>query len=954
MRTLPRAVCLVLAAALSLVVVPASPAAAAPGIDPATVDLTLGSGESQTIAATVTTPPTAPRPDIVLLADTTGSMQPVLANVSQNIRRIVGEVKAAQPEAQFAVAEYKEQRNTRAFHVNTPLTSDENAVANGVDDWLLNVGGGGAPWTDFINAHYRIGTDAFAFRPNTTRIVAWFGDARSHDPSMGHTQQDAIQALQAQGIRVVAVPLTDGAGGGLDALGQASALTAATRGELLPPTAANAVAQGLLDGIRALDVIVAPTVTSCDPALTVGFSPSTSTVPSGANAVFQQTIGVRADAAPGTYGCAVDYRINGVSTGYTQSITVDVPGQSTNLRIGDVSVPEGDSGVSSATFAVTLDEASPEPVTVRFSTADGTATAPGDFVATSGEVIFAPGAVSQQIVVPVVGDTAVEPDETFTVNVSEAVGATIADGQGVGTIVDDDREGSPAGLSIGDVSVPEGDSGTTSATFAVTLDEASPEPVTVRFTTSDGTATAPSDFVATSGEVTFAPGAISQQIVVPVVGDTAVEPDETFTVNLSAATGATIADGQGVGTIVDDDRELQPALSVGDVSVDEGDTGTTAATFAVRLDRVATGPVSVGYETADGSAVAPGDYTDSAGQVTIPAGSTSATFNVPVVGDTAVEPDETFTVNLSAATGATIADGQGVGTIVNDDVEIPPALSVGDASTAEGGAATFTVSLDRPASGPATVRYATANGTAAAPGDFVAGSGVVTFAAGETTKQIAVSTVQDAVDELDETFTLQLSSPEGATIQDGQGTGTIRDDDRNGVFGCRANVLSLTANAPFTPCVNDARQSAGLNVNLGLLRIQAATPRVTTQAADGEAQATAQVGTTKLSTIGLTIELGAVNATASTSCAGATPTHRGSSSIGALKVNGIAIPVGSQPVTVPLLLGTLKLNSTTTTATGVTQRAVDLQTLLGSVVLGEARAGVAGTTAHPQGNPCVQ
>lgn len=142
MRTLPRAVCLVLAAALSLAVVPASPALAAPGVDPASVELTLGTGESQTIAATVTTPPVPPRPDIVLLADTTGAMQPALANVSQNVRRIVSEVKAAQPEAQFAVAEYKEERNARAFHVNAPLTGDENAIAGGVQDWLLNVGAG--------------------------------------------------------------------------------------------------------------------------------------------------------------------------------------------------------------------------------------------------------------------------------------------------------------------------------------------------------------------------------------------------------------------------------------------------------------------------------------------------------------------------------------------------------------------------------------------------------------------------------------------------------------------------------------------------------------------------------------------------------------------------------------------------------------------------------------------
>ncbi len=185
-------------------------------------------------------------------------------------------------------------------------------------------------------------------------------------------------------------------------------------------------------------------------------------------------------------------------------------------------------------------------------------------------------------------------------------------------------------LSISDVTLTEGNSGTKNAMFTVTLSTASTQQVTVAFATANGTATAGQDYTAQSGTLTFAPNATSQTISVVVAGDTTVEPDETFFVNLSAPVNATIADAQGVGTIQNDDL---PSLSINDVTVTEGNTGTTNATFTVTLSAASSQQVTVGYATADGTATTAGsDYTAKSGTLTFAAGVTSQTITVLVDG----------------------------------------------------------------------------------------------------------------------------------------------------------------------------------------------------------------------------------------------------------------------------------------------------------------------------------
>src|SRR5262245_33647387 len=135
-----------------------------------------------------------------------------------------------------------------------------------------------------------------------------------------------------------------------------------------------------------------------------------------------------------------------------------------SLSINNASVLEGDSGTVAAEFTVFLSEASAQTVTVEFSTADSTAHSPSDYLEASGTLTFAPGETSKAIDVTVNGDTLDEDDETFIVRLNNAVGATINDSQGEGTIRDDDTGTVPT-LSINNASVTEGATGTTDAVF---------------------------------------------------------------------------------------------------------------------------------------------------------------------------------------------------------------------------------------------------------------------------------------------------------------------------------------------------------------------------------------------------------------------------------------------------------------------------------------------------------
>jgi hypothetical protein len=230
------------------------------------------------------------------------------------------------------------------------------------------------------------------------------------------------------------------------------------------------------------------------------------------------------------------------------SAAADAP----SLAVSDALVTEGDSGTKNALFTVSLSAASAGPVTVDYASADGSAKAPADYTATTGTLTFAAGELSKQVAVAVVGDALDELHETYSLDLSNPVGATLGDARGAGTILDNDPQVS---LSVDDVSAPEGGQ---SATFTLSLSRESGKIVTVDYATVDGTAAAPSDYASRSGTIIFMAGETSKTVSVALVQDAVVEPDETFTLALSRAVNATLFDGQGVATIVDDDAAPPP------------------------------------------------------------------------------------------------------------------------------------------------------------------------------------------------------------------------------------------------------------------------------------------------------------------------------------------------------------------------------------------------------------
>jgi chitinase len=467
------------------------------------------------------------------------------------------------------------------------------------------------------------------------------------------------------------------------------------------------------------------------------------------------------------------------ATGFTVNGTAVGPNPDPTLSVADATVSEGDSGTHDLAFTVSLSAAAKSPVTVKYGTTNGTATAGSDYTAQSGTLTFAAGETSKVVHVPVQGDKAVETNETLALTLSSPSGAAIVRGTATGTITNDDVAPS---LSIGDATFAEGSDATPGhGTFAVTLSKPSTSPVTVHFATSNGTATAGSDYVAKTGTLTFAAGETTKTISVAAIGDSVAETNEGFTVALSNPTGATIARGTATGTITNDDV-VPSTLSISNATFAEGSAATPGhGTFTVTLSKASTSPVTVHFATSNGTATAGSDYVAKAGTLTFAAGETSKTISVAAIGDAVAETNEGFTVVLSNPTGATIARGTASGTITNDD-GTPPSLRIGDATFAEGIAATpghgtFTVTLSKASTAPVTVKFATSNGTATAGRDYVAQSGTLTFAAGQTTKAISIAAIGDSIFEPNEGFTVALSNATGATLADATGAGTITNDD---------------------------------------------------------------------------------------------------------------------------------------------------------------------------------
>ena len=306
-------------------------------VDPATVDVPVGRGGAARIAKTVQTDRIRSLPDVVLLMDQTGSMGGVIDGVKTNLGTVIDSVREREKEANFAVVAFGDAKDPepRPFYVQQPLTpAGTEAERKLLSDAFARIkaDGGGDTAEDWLVALRKVATGAITFRPGSSRVVVLVGDAASHE-TPPDTRAEVIAALNAAKISVVAVPAVTGGSSpdpdrGLDARGQATAITSATNGVLTPGTDAGRISEAIIAGIGDLPVSVQP-VSFCDPGLTMTFDPAGPlSVPGGTNARFTETATVSQTAAVGSFlRCRVEFRLNGETTvrpGYTENVTVRV------------------------------------------------------------------------------------------------------------------------------------------------------------------------------------------------------------------------------------------------------------------------------------------------------------------------------------------------------------------------------------------------------------------------------------------------------------------------------------------------------------------------------------------------------------------------------------------------------------------------------------------------------
>jgi hypothetical protein len=442
------------------------------------------------------------------------------------------------------------------------------------------------------------------------------------------------------------------------------------------------------------------------------------------------------------------------------------------------------------TITVTRTGGSFGTVAVDYTTVDGTAKAKTDYTSSSGTLSFENGEVSKSFTITILDDTTYEGNEAFSINLSNPSGGASLGTQSTSevTITENDPTPQPGSLqfSVSTLDVIE-NSGNASVT--VTRVNGSYGTVTVDYNTTDGTATASMDYTSTIGTLTFSDGELSKTILIPILDDTTYEADESFVINLSNVTGGATIGGITSSTItIKNDDPTPPAGSL-QFSASRYDVLEDGGMVTITVTRLggSFGDVSVDYATMDGSAIATSDYSPANGTLNFVDGdSTSKTFTVTIVDDSAYEAEEYFSIKLSNITG-----GASLGTLSTTSVYIadydpaPPAGSVqfeaanyNVTENIASGFATLAVTRTDGDFGAISVDFSTVSGSAKEVSDYINTSGTLNFADGEINKIINVAIVNDTTYENNETFSVKLSNLNGGILGGTSNTVIhISDDD---------------------------------------------------------------------------------------------------------------------------------------------------------------------------------
>jgi hypothetical protein len=495
--------------------------------------------------------------------------------------------------------------------------------------------------------------------------------------------------------------------------------------------------------------------------------------------------------------------------------TVDtlLPGGEPSLQFSAANFSVSESG-GTATITVTRTGSTAEAVTVDYASSNGTATAGSDYTATSGTLTFNAGESSKTFPVTIANDTRDENDETVNLTLSNPTGGAVLGGQSSATltITDDDTAGTLQ-FSAATYSVNETGG---SATITVTRSGGTASNVTVAYATSNGSATAGSDYTATSGTLTFNAGDTSKTFSVLIADDSAAEGNETVNLTLSNPTGGATLGAVSAAVLTIVDNEIAINFSSANFTVAE--TSKTA-TITVLRSGPTTAAVTVDYATSNGTASAGSDYTGASGTLTFTAGQASRTFTIPIINDTLDENSETVNLTLSNPTGGAQLGTQNTAvlTITDNDVGGTLQFSTVAYSTSEAKTpVTITVKRSGGSASGVSVDYTTSNGTATDGVDYTATSGTLIFTAGQTSRTFTVPIINDSIDDGNRTVLLALSNPTGGAVLGANGSATLTITN-NDILNVRGLYTLGTSTITLQSCsapVNDGIFAVTGNLNI--------------------------------------------------------------------------------------------------------------------------------------------
>ena len=466
------------------------------------------------------------------------------------------------------------------------------------------------------------------------------------------------------------------------------------------------------------------------------------------------------------------------ASGLATVIDNDAPSGTPIVSINDFTVDEA---TKEATFVMTLNKPSTSVVSMNYATQNGTATAGSDFVTKNGSLSFAPGETAKTVKVTLINDTTPPPgeaSEAFNLVLSGITNATALDAIGTAIIFENDAsQVNNSNISVDDIVVDESQ---TYADFLVRLDAPNTGTVTVNYVTDTNTAIYNSDYMHTSGKLTFAPGEMVKTVRVTLLDGAIVESVENFVLNLSSpSANATIADASGLATVIDNDAPSgTPVATITDAIVDETDKTTTVT---VILNKPSTGGVTFNVAGQNVTAGNNSDYRNlQLGTIAFAPGETAKTVTFGLLNDTKVEDAELFDVVLTSPVGATLGDARAHVVIAGNDKAgvASPTINVANVAASEDkGYIDFQVTLTAPSIGGARINYSTSAGTAVYNSDYIHTTGTLVFIPGEVSKTVRIALVDDVNAEALENFTLNLSGAVNATIGTASATATLIDND---------------------------------------------------------------------------------------------------------------------------------------------------------------------------------